>query len=157
EPGIIAAEIQLARRKQPGQLDAWDRTVQARWHIGRFTREHLAEARRLVTEAILLDQANSMAYASLAFARHFEALFGWGDGPIESHTGPGEAPRKAVAADDRNSMAHTALAIFELFSGRHEEARRCLRRALELNPNSEFARGYLGVSYAFGGDYDAAL
>ena len=32
-----------------------------------------------------------------------------------------------------------------------------LCRALELNPNSEFARGYLGVSYAFGGDYDAAL
>jgi tetratricopeptide (TPR) repeat protein len=46
---------------------------------------------------------------------------------------------------------------FELFSGRHEEARRCLRRALKLNPNSEFARGYLGVSYAFAGDYDAAL
>ena len=157
EPGIIAAEIQQARRKEPGQLDAWDRTVQAHWHICRFTREHLAEARRLVTEAILLDRANSMAYAYLAFARHFEALFGWGDGPIESHNRLGEAARKAVAADDRNPMAHTALAIFELFSGRHEEARRCLRRALELNPNSEFARGYLGVSYAFGGDYDAAL
>ena len=54
-------------------------------------------------------------------------------------------------------MAHTALAIFELFSGRHEEARRRLRRALNLNPNSKFARGYLGVSYAFGGDYEAAL
>jgi tetratricopeptide (TPR) repeat protein len=157
EPGIIAAEIQQARRKEPSQLDAWDRTVRAHWHICRFTREHLVEGRRLVTEAILLDQANSMAYASLALARHFEALFGWGDGPIESHNRLGEAARKAVAADDRNPMAHTALAIFELFSGRHEEARRCASRALELNPNSEFARGYLGVSYAFGGDYHAAL
>jgi adenylate cyclase len=157
ETGIIAAEIRQAQRKEPAQLDAWDRTVRAHWHICRFTREHLAEARRLVTEAILLDRANSMAYASLAFARHFEALFGWGDGPIESHNRLGEAARKAVASDDGNPMAHAALAIFELFSGRHEEAQRCLRRALELNPNSEFARGYLGVSYAFGGDYDAAL
>jgi TolB-like protein/class 3 adenylate cyclase len=157
ETGIIAAEIRQAQRKEPGQLDAWDRTVRARWHICRFTREHLAEARRLATEAILLDQVNSMAYASLALARHFEALFGWGDGPIESHNRLGEAARKAVAADDRNPMAHTALAIFELFSGRPEEARRCLHRALKLNPNSEFARGYLGVSYAFGGDYEAAL
>src|SRR5215467_5673139 len=157
EPGIIAAEIEQARRKEPGQLDAWDRTVQAHWHICRFTREHLAEARRLVTEAILLDPANSMAYASLAFARHFEALFGWGDGPVESHNRLGEAAWKAVAADDGDAMAHTALAIFELFSGRHEEARRRLRRALNLNPNSKFARGYLGVSYAFGGDYEAAL
>jgi len=157
EPGIIAAEIQQARRKEPGPFDAWDRVAQAHWHICRFTREHLGEARRLVTEAILLDPTNSMAYATLAYARHFEALFGWGEGPIESHKRLGEAARKAVAADDRNPMAHTVLGIFELFSGRHEEARRSLRRALELNPNSEFARGYLGVSHAFGGDYDAAL
>jgi adenylate cyclase len=156
EPGIIAAEIQQAR-KDPGQLDAWDRTVRAHWHICRFTREHLAEARRLATEAILLDRANSTAYAFLALARHFEALFCWGDGPIESHNRLGEAARNAVAADDRNPTAHTTLAIFELFSGRHEEARRCLRRALKLNPNSEFARGYLGVSHAFAGDHDAAL
>ena len=157
EPGIIAAEIRQARRKEPDQLDAWDRTVRAHWHIRRFTREDLAEARRLVTEAISLDPANSMAYADLAFARHFEAVFGWGDGPIESHNRLGEAARKAVAADDSDARAQTALAIFELFSGRHEEARRRLRRALNRNPNSELARGYLGVSYAFGGDYETAV
>src|SRR5215831_3774984 len=156
-PGIMAAEIRQAQRKDPDQLDAWDRTVRAHWHIRRFTREDLAEARRLLTEAVSLDPANSMAYADLAFARHFEAVFGWGDGPVESHNRLGEAARKAVAADDSDAMAHTALAIFELFSGRHEEARRRLRRALNLNPNSKFARGYLGVSYAFGGDYEAAL
>jgi Flp pilus assembly protein TadD len=156
-PGIIAAEIWHAQRKDPDQLDAWDRTMRAHWHIRRFTREDLAEARRLLTEAIALDPANSMAYADLAVARHFEAVFGWGDGPVESHIRLGEAARKAVAADDSDAMAHTALAIFELFSGHHEEARRRLHRALDLNPNSEFARGYLGGSYAFGGDYEAAL
>jgi tetratricopeptide (TPR) repeat protein len=54
-------------------------------------------------------------------------------------------------------MAHTALAIFDLFSGRHEEARQRLRRALDLDPNSMFARGYLGISRAFGGDYESAF
>ena len=156
-PGIIAAEVRQAQRKGPDQLDAWDRTVRAHWHIRRFTREDLAEARRLLTAAISLDPANSMAYADLGLARHFEAVFGWGDGPVESHNRLGEAARKAVAADDSDAMAHTALAIFELFSGRHEEARRRLHRALDLNPNSEFARGYLGISHAFGGDYEAAL
>src|SRR5262249_15220255 len=147
-PGIIAAEVRQAQRKDPNQLDAWDRTVRAHWHIRRFTREDLADARRLLSAAISLDPANSMAYADLALARHFEAVFGWGDGPAESHTRLGEAARKAVAADDSDAMAHTALAIFELFSGRHEEGRRRLQRALDLNPNSEFARGYLGVSHA---------
>jgi adenylate cyclase len=156
-PGIIAAEIRQAQRKDPDQLDAWDRTVRAHWHVRRFTRQDLAEARRLLTEAIALDPANSMAYADLALARHFEAVFGWGDGPLESHKQLGEAARNAVATDDNDAMAHTTLAIFELFSGRHEEARRRLLRALDLNPNSEFARGYLGASYGFAGDHEAAV
>jgi TolB-like protein/tetratricopeptide (TPR) repeat protein len=156
-PGIISAEIQHAQRKDPSQLDAWDRIMRAHWHIRRFTREDLAEARRLLAEAIELDPANSMALSDLGFARHFEAVFGWGDGPAVSHAQLGEAARKAVAADDSDAMAHTALAIFDLFSGRHEEARRRLHRALDLDPNSMFARGYLGGSYGFGGDYDAAM
>ena len=156
-PGIIAAEIRQAQRKDPDQLDSWDRMMRAHWHIRRFTRGDLSEARRLLEEAVALDPTNSMAYADLAFARHFEAVFGWGDGPAESHIRLGEAARKAVAIDDGDAMAHTALAIFDLFSGRHDEARRRLHRALDLNPNSEFACGYLGGSYAFAGDYQAAL
>ncbi len=156
-PGIISAEIQQAQRKDPSQLDAWDRTMRAHWHIRRFTEHDLAEARRLLTDAIALDPTNSMALADLAFARHFEAVFGWGDGPAESHAQLGAAARKAVAADDSDAMAHTSLAIFDLFSGRHEEARRRLSLALDLDPNSVFARGYLGVSYGFGGDYETAL
>src|SRR4029077_14950706 len=133
-PGIIAAEARQAQRKDPAQLHARDRTVRAHCHIRGFTREDLAEARRLLTEAIALDPTSSMAYADLAFARHFEAVFGWGDGPAESHVRLGEAARKAVAADDSDAMAHTAVAIFDLFSSRHEEAGRRLDRALQLNP-----------------------
>ena len=70
---------------------------------------------------------------------------------------PSTSNRGEPSASRSHQLSSPALAIFELFSGRHEEARRRLRRALNLNPNSEFARGYLGVSYAFGGDYEAAL
>ena len=49
------------------------------------------------------------------------------------------------------------LAIYDLFRSRHEEARRRLRRALDLDPNSAFVHGCLGASYAFAGDYEAAL
>lgn len=156
-PGIISAEMQHSQRKDSSQLDAWDRIMRAHWHIRRFTQNDLAEARRLLSQAIALDSANSIALSDLAFACHFEAVFGWGEGPAVSHEQLGESARKAVAMDDSDAAAHTALAIYDLFSSRHEESRRRLRRALDLDPNSVFARGYLGASYAFSGDYDAAV
>jgi adenylate cyclase len=156
-PGIISAEVQHAQRKDPSQLDAWDRAVRAHWHIRRFTQTDLAEARRLLEEAIDVDPTNSMAFSDLAFLRHFQAVFGWGESIAEAHTAAGEAARKAVILDDGDATAHTVLAIYEMFSGRHEEARRRLRRALDLDPNSAFAHGYIGVSHAFAGDRDAVL
>ena len=44
-----------------------------------------------------------------------------------------------------------------MFSGRHEEARRRLLRALDIDPNLAMASGYLGVTNAFAGDLKAAL
>src|SRR6266851_3236291 len=135
-PGIISAEMQQARRKDPGQLDAWDRMMRAHWHIRRFTREDMAEARRLLVEAIVLDPANAMALSDLSIAHHFEACFGWREDVAQSFARSGEAARRAVAIDDSDAYAHTALAIFDSFSGRHEEAQHRLRRALDLDPNS---------------------
>jgi adenylate cyclase len=98
-----------------------------------------------------------MALSDLAFANHFSAVFGWSDDPARLFARCGEAARRAVAIDDGDAYAHSALAIFDMFSGRHEEARRRLRRAIELDPNSVFARGYLAVSHGFVGDYEATL
>ncbi len=156
-PGVIAAEMQQARRKDPGQLDAWDRMMRAHWHIRRFTREDMAEARRLLVEAIVLDPANAMALSDLSIAHHFEACFGWREDVAQSYAQCGEAARRAVGIDDGDANAHSALGMYDLFQGRHEEARRRLRRALDLDPNSAFARGYLGVCYAFAGDYEGGL
>ncbi len=156
-PDIISAEIRRAQHKGPSQLDAWDRSMRAHWHIRRFTESDLAEARRLLGEAIALDPTNSMAYSDLAFARHFEAVFGWGDGPAQSHAAFAEAALKAATLDDGDAIAHTVLGVHELFSGRHEEARRRLRHALDLDPNLAPARGFLGNTYTFGGDCDAAM
>ena len=45
----------------------------------------------------------------------------------------------------------------ELFSGRHDDAIRRLRRVIELDPNSSFAHGMLSAAYAFGGEADLAI
>ena len=156
-PGIISAEIRHAQQKARNQLDAWDRMMRAHWHIRRFTEDDLAEAQRLLSEAISLDPTNSMAFSDLAFLRHFQAVFGWCENIAGAHAGAGEAARKAVSLDDGDATAHTVLAIYEMFSGRHEEARRRLQRAIDLDPNCNFAHLYIGVSHAFAGERDLVL
>jgi len=156
-PGIVMAEIQRSTGKKAAELDTWDRIMQAHWHIRRFTRDDLAQAVRLLEELLVHEPNNAVALGDLAFALHFSALFGWVESSPAAVARMSEVAQLAVAADSQDSVAHTALAIHELFSGRHDEALRRLRRAIELNPNSSFAHGYIGVAHAFGGEPDRAL
>jgi adenylate cyclase len=156
-PGIVMAEIEHSRSKPPLELDTWDRVMQAHWRIRRFTPEDFAEARRLLEEILAHDPNNAVALGDLAFSLHFAAIFGWADSPQAAMTRMGELAQRAVNADGQDSTAHTALAIHELFSRRHDDALRRLRRAIELNPNSSFAHGYVGAVHAFGGEPELAL
>jgi len=156
-PGIVMAEIQQSRGKTAAELDTWDRIMRAHWHIRRFTADDFREAGRLIEELLAHEPDNAVALGDLAFSLHFAAIFGWTDSPAVAMARMGQLAQRAVAADDQDAAAHTSLAIHELFSGRHDDAMRRLRRAIELNPNSSFAHGYIGVVNAFGGQHDLAI
>jgi len=156
-PGILAAEMQRAQRAGTENLGAWGCVMRAHRHIWRFTKEGSAEAKHLLLKALELDPHNATALADLALVHHFEAVFGWGESPQHSHAQFGEAARRAVAIDDQDASAQTALAIFDLFSGRHDDASQRLRKAIELNPSLAFASGYLAAVHAFAGEREAAL
>jgi len=154
--GILSAEAQRANRKKTITLDAWDDVMRAHWHIRRFAKADNEAARELLGRALTLDPKIATAYTDLAFAHHFEAVFGWSEVPEDSHAKVGVAARMAVELDDQDAYAHTILAIHELFSNRHDDAIRRLEQAKELDPNLSFACGYLGTTYAFSGDWDKA-
>ena len=143
-PGILAAEIQRSQGKETAELGQWERLMRAHWHIRRFTREDSDEAIRLLDELLRRQPDNALALADLAFSLHFAALFGWTDAPPKRGQRMSETARRAVAADEQDAAAHTSLAIHELFLGQHDNAIRRLLRAIDLDPNSTFARGYLG-------------
>jgi adenylate cyclase len=157
-PGIVAAEIQRGHGKDVAELGQWERVMRAHWHVQRLSREDCIEAFHLIDEVLQRGPRNATALADLAYNWHMGGLFGWTKEPLaEAMERAGDAARRAVAADDLDAMAHTSLAVYELFSNRHDDAIRRLHRAIALDPNSSFARGYLGVAYHFGGEPDRAL
>jgi len=157
-PGIVAAEIQRTQGKKVTELGQWERVMRAHWHVQRFTREDCNEAILLIEEILRRDPENAMALADLAFNWHMGGLFGWTAEPLPvAMERMGSAARRAVAADDRDAAAQTSLAVYELFSDQHDDAIRRLSRAIELDPNSSFARGYLGAAFSFGGEPERSL
>jgi TolB-like protein len=157
-PGIVAAEIRRLHGKEAAELGLWERVMRAHWHVSRLSREDCLEAFRLLEEVLQRDADNAMALAYLAFNWHMGGIFGWTKESLpETMERMADAARRAVAADDQDATAHTALGIYELFSERHDDAIRRLHRAIALDPNSSFARGYLGVAYSFGGEPDLSL
>jgi TolB-like protein len=157
-PGIVASEIRHARSKNAPQLGQWARVMRAHWHVRRFTREDCLQAIRLLEEASRHDPHDAMVLADLAYNWHMGGFFGWIEEQLPvALERMGEAARRAVARDDRDATAQTSLALYELFSNRHDDAIRRLKRAIALDPNSSFARGNLGVAYSFGGQPDDSI
>ena len=157
-PGIVAAEIQRTRGKEAAQLGQWERVMRAHWHVWRFTREDCREAFHLTDEILRRDPNNALALADLSFNWHFGGVFGWTTEPIaKAMEKSGDAARRAVAAEDRDATAQAALAVYEVFSNRHDDAIKRLMHAVELDPNSSLARGQLGVALSFGGEPDRSI
>jgi adenylate cyclase len=144
-PGIVAAEIQRAQSKDTAELGQWERVMRAHWHVRQLAREDCLAAFRLIDEVLQRDPRNTMALADLAFNWHMGGLFGWTKEPLpEAMERMGDAARRAVAADDQDAMAHTSLAVYELFSNRHDEASRRLHRAICARPEFQLRARLFG-------------
>ncbi|HYK79416.1 MAG TPA: hypothetical protein VEU95_07295, partial [Micropepsaceae bacterium] len=158
-PEIVAAEIQRSLGKEVADLGQWERLMRAHWHIGRFTPEDSSEARRLLGELVRREPNNTLALSTLAQAWLLAGVFGWTKEPLSVAMGiGGQYARRAVAADDQDAAAHAVLASAEVFGeGRHDDGIRRFLRAIELDPNSSSARGFLGAAYAFGGECEPAI
>src|SRR4029453_10591554 len=68
EPELGRAERERARRKPPGNLNAWELFQRGLWHHYRFTKDDNAEAERCFHQAIEVDPPFGLPFASLPHA-----------------------------------------------------------------------------------------
>jgi adenylate cyclase len=156
-PQMLDTEMQRARRKDPGALDAWELAIRAQWHLARLTREDNAEALRLATESTGRNPDATAGLNIAAFAHIYQAVYGWSASAGESFVAAHEAARRAVAIDAHDEVAQTALGSTEIFLGQHDSAVARLRDAVEMNPNFTWAHGDLGLALTFAGKAEEAM
>ena len=149
--------MQRASRAGSRKLSVWELAMQARWHLGKYTKESCAAARHLLLEATALDARNAQAQTLLAMTHWFESIYVWSDSVERSSAEAMAAARQAVSLDSADAMAQAALGLAFMVNQRNDEAVETLKRAVELNPNLAQAHGWLGIALCLACDFGAAV
>ncbi len=133
-----------ARRKSMESLQAYDYVLRGNESFYRFTKEDINHARKRYREAIELDPDCARAHLGLAWAELMDWMCHWAEAPDDSLERAFASAKKALSADDSDSLTHAILGELYLFRREYEQAQIHLDRALALNPNDADANGIMG-------------
>ncbi len=148
----LAVAPVTAAQQNPESHDLY---LQGLYFANRSDEQSLRKALGLFEQALTKDPSSSRAWTGVA--RVWETLADAYIKPLDAYPQAKTAAAKAIALDERNPEAHCLLgyAISVLdwdMSGYERE----VKRALELDPNSEAAHQHAATLYAIKGDYARA-
>jgi TolB-like protein/Tfp pilus assembly protein PilF len=156
-PELLRSEEERAARKEPQNLDAWDCVVRGRWIVIKLSKEDNTRARSFFERATELDPGFAMAFAWLAMTHVIEAAFVWTDSLARSVDEVNRLARKSLELDEREYVAHLALAYTLGLAVQQQQMIAAFERVIELNPNNAAPYGHLGVFLSCAGRPDDAI
>jgi adenylate cyclase len=133
---VETAGAELARRKPPESLAAYDYVLRGLEQLNLAGDEHNLEARRLFEKAVALDPRYAAGQACLALSIHVQWVNDRTAGRLEEALG---IARRALALDDNDSRVHRILSIIYAQLGEHDRAEFHGARSVALNPNDTHA------------------
>jgi len=153
--GAIEPELSRVERDratvQTRDFDAWSIFQRGMSRLYRYTREDLAEARKLLRQAIAVDPSLGPAYSGIAEAYYYETVYGFAESAQANRDKAIEPARQAVALDREDAAAHCTLGRILYLRREYAAAISELRTALEINPSLALAHYGLGAAYVFSG------
>lgn len=145
EPELSKVEQQLAARKAPENLDAWDCYQRGLWNLWRFTSPGFDLAETYFQRSIDADPEFARGHGALSYVNVQRSLY---DDPKERPARLELAlsqARKAVALDELDCFCHCALGRALCLTQQNDEALAAIDLSLELNPS--FAQGYFAQGF----------
>lgn len=158
EPKLRQAEIERARRKPAGNLQAYDLLQRSRFTYRQQTQDGLEESCRFLQHALELDPNYALALAWLPRTQYvvdcqhfrFPSVF-----EVDRYVRM--AQRAVELGRDDPEVLVVASLVIALPGGDLTEAIALVDRAIALNPNSAEAWAMSGLLYAYMGEGEAAL
>jgi TolB-like protein len=145
EPELSKVEQQLAARKAPESLDAWDCYQRGLWNLWRFTTPGFNSAETYFQRAIASDPNFARSHGALSYVNLQRAFIDQPkDRPARLEMALRQA-RDAVALDDLDCFCHCALGRALCLTHQNDEALAALDVSLELNPS--FAQAYFAQGF----------
>ena len=145
EPELSKVEQQLAARKAPESLDAWDCYQRGLWNLWRFTTPGFDSAETYFQRAIDADPDFARGHGALSYVNLQRAFI---DEPKDRTARLETALRQgrhAVSLDELDCFCHCALGRALCLTHQNDEALAALDVSLELNPS--FAQAYFAQGF----------
>jgi tetratricopeptide (TPR) repeat protein len=130
--------------------------MQARWHIGRLTKQDNERAVELLEDAISAAPNLAGAHSALAICHIHAQLHAWRTDSLAAIAQGEECARTAVNLDANDAEARAILGMACIFSRKFDDALEHLNRAIRLNPNLANAYGTLNAARALNRDYEGS-
>jgi adenylate cyclase len=156
-PEITLAEIERARGKRPGTLDAWDHYLRAITAYHKLTKDDVTEAISLLNKAIKVDPGFANAFALLGLCHLHNGMYGWVRPARQAFEKARRIAKDAVLLAPSSPETNQALAFVLLCTGDAEQAVTAARLAIDLNSNFAEAYATLGHALIFCGDLEEGL
>ncbi|QND43549.1 tetratricopeptide repeat protein (plasmid) [Rhizobium leguminosarum bv. viciae] len=155
-PAIRSAEIELAMRKPPSSLRAYDLVMRAYPYLWGQNKDAIKRAIPLLQDAIEIDPAYGRAHAFLAWCHAQNLGYIWTDEPEKDLECALRAIEVAAASIDDDPTALTATGGALSHCGDQEGASAYLERALALDPNNAWGWARYGWVASYRGQPDCA-
>lgn len=120
-------------------IEAWQLCMQAGRIVESYSRDDLVNARRMIKQALELDENYSSAWINLGWIHWEESVFHWSPDSEASMDKAFDAVQKAIQADENNPECYSLLGNIYMVRGDYDQAIALCEKAVEIAPNNSFS------------------
>jgi adenylate cyclase len=120
-------------------IEAWQLCMQAGRIVEAYSRDELVHAKKIIRQALELDENYSSAWINLGWIHWEESVFHWSSDSEKSLEKAFDAVQKAIQADENNPECYSLLGNIYMVRGDYDQAIALCEKAVEIAPSNSYS------------------